>query len=115
MIASPFAPSDPQLLDRAWRIKVFEDYGAFVTSLRGCYNTAEDVGVHSADMASIFSKTRFTTCIPENVGGSGNPSIKTGWGIVSGMEAAVDALGMGKVGSAEGALKRGQPTIERSR
>ena len=41
------------------------------------YYTAEDVGVTTRDMAEIFSRTRFTTCIPEQVGGSGNPSPKT--------------------------------------
>ncbi len=43
VIASPYAPSDPKLHDKEWREKTFLDYGAFVTSLRGCYNTAEDV------------------------------------------------------------------------
>ena len=37
----------------------------------------------------IFSTTRYTTCIPEDVGGSGNPSIKTGHGIVAAMEGAL--------------------------
>jgi leucine dehydrogenase len=68
---------------------IYKEYGEFLTSLKGCYVTAEDVGTNVNDMANIFSKTRFTTCIPEYLGGSGNPSIPTARGVVSGMEAAV--------------------------
>jgi leucine dehydrogenase len=47
------------------------------------------------DIAHVFSRTRFTTCIPEDWGGSGNPSVPTARGIVCGMEAALEFLRMG--------------------
>lgn len=69
---------------------LYKECGKFMTSLNGCYVTAEDAGTNVNDMANIFSKTRFTTCIPFEVGGSGNPSIPTARGVVAGMEAALD-------------------------
>ena len=81
-------PENPEV-----RKYLYSEYGLFISSLRGCYVTAEDVGTTVADIASVFSRTRFTTCIPEEWGGSGNPSIPTARGIVSAMEAAVEFLG----------------------
>jgi len=71
---------------------LYKEYGEFVSSLMGCYVTAEDVGTSVADMANIFSNTRFTTCIPHRVGGRGNPSLPTARGVVAGMEAALQFL-----------------------
>jgi leucine dehydrogenase len=48
-----------------------------------------------ADIAHVFSRTRFTTCIPEDWGGSGNPSVPTARGVVCGVEAALEFLRMG--------------------
>jgi len=77
------------------RRQIYADYGSFISSLNGCYVTAEDVGTSVEDMAAIFSTTRFTTCIPAAVGGSGNPSVPTARGVVRGMEAGLAHLGMG--------------------
>ncbi len=77
------------------RQRIFEEYGAFVSSLCGCYVTAEDVGTVPADIATVFSASRFVTCIPPALGGSGNPSAPTARGVVRGMEAALAHLGMG--------------------
>lgn len=71
------------------REKLFREYGEFVTSLRGVYITAEDVGTNTEDIDEIFSQTRFVTCIPAEKGGSGNPSIATARGVIRGMEAAL--------------------------
>lgn len=57
--------------------------------------TAEDVGTSVEDMASVFSTTRHTTCIPPELGGSGNPSVPTARGIVCAIEAGLEHLGMG--------------------
>jgi len=76
---------------------LYKEYGKFMSSLQGCYVTAEDVGTHVADMANIFSNTRFTTCIPPSLGGSGNPSIPTASGVVRGMEAGLDFLRQGSL------------------
>ncbi len=72
------------------RKKIYSNFGRFITSLNGCYVTAEDVGTNVSDMANVFANTRFTTCIPKTFGGSGNPSIPTARGVVSGIEAAID-------------------------
>jgi glutamate dehydrogenase/leucine dehydrogenase len=76
---------------------LYGEYGRFISSLRGCYVTAEDVGTKVADIANVYSRTRFTTCIPEEWGGSGNPSIPTARGIVCAMEAALEFLKMGEL------------------
>ena len=81
--------------DPAARRRIYEEYGDFITALQGCYVTAEDVGTAVEDMAAVFSRTRFTTCIPPELGGSGNPSVPTARGVVRGMEAALEHLGMG--------------------
>ena len=90
------------------RTYLYREYGRFISTLRGCYVTAEDVGTSVKDMADVFSHTRFTTCIPGDFGGSGNPSVPTARGVVSGMEAALErgdlagktiaVQGMGNVG-----------------
>lgn len=79
--------------DPALREAIYKEYGEFITSLSGCYVTAEDVGTSVVDMVNIFSTTRFTTCIPNKLGGSGNPSIPTAKGVVAGMEAALNFIG----------------------
>ena len=77
------------------REKIYKEYGTFISTLNGCYVTAEDVGTSVKDMANVFSETRFTTCIPSEFGGSGNPSVPTARGVISGMEAALEFLGLG--------------------
>jgi glutamate dehydrogenase/leucine dehydrogenase len=86
-----------QHTDPAYRSKLFHDYGRFITSLRGAYVTAEDVGTTPSDMAEIYQVTRFVVCAPESVGGSGNPSRSTARGVVSAMEGALDVLGLGEL------------------
>ena len=94
----------------------YAEYGAFISSLRGCYVTAEDVGTSVEDMAAIFSTTRFTTCIPRELGGSGNPSVPTARGVVRGMEAGLQHLGMGslqgKAVAVQGLGHVGAPLVE---
>ncbi len=81
--------------DPKTRASLYREYGELMTSIRGCYVTAEDAGTNVEDMANIFVRTRFTTCIPRDVGGSGNPSIPTARGVISGMEAALAFLDLG--------------------
>lgn len=81
--------------DRTYRDRLYREYGQFVTSLRGCFVVAEDAGTNVDDMAAVFHSTRFATCIPPAVGGSGNPSVVTARGVVVAMEAALDHLGLG--------------------
>jgi leucine dehydrogenase len=82
-------------LDPDVRASIYREYGELMTSIRGCYVTAEDAGTRVEDMGRIFERTRFTTCIPKEVGGSGNPSVPTARGVVCGMEAALEFLGEG--------------------
>ncbi|MBW2737113.1 MAG: Glu/Leu/Phe/Val dehydrogenase, partial [Deltaproteobacteria bacterium] len=77
------------------RGQVYRDYGRMMSGLRGLYVTAEDVGTTPPDMAQIFTTSRHTTCIPNSMGGSGNPSALTATGVVVGMEAALHHLGLG--------------------
>jgi glutamate dehydrogenase (NAD(P)+) len=81
--------------DPAARRLLYAEYGELLTRLCGCYVTAEDVGTSVEDMAAVFSRTRFTTCIPPALGGSGNPSVPTARGVLRGMEAALAHLGRG--------------------
>lgn len=101
--------------DPAARRRVYEEYGDLLTSLQGCYVTAEDVGTSVEDMAAVFSRTRFTTCIPPALGGSGNPSVPTARGVVRGMEAALAFLGRGdlsgKTVAVQGLGHVGEPLI----
>ena len=106
---------DYDKMDSAVRKKIYQEYGLFMSTLNGCYVTAEDVGTSVEDMAEVFSGTRFTTCIPPKFGGSGNPSAPTARGIISGMEAALEFLKMGtlkdKTVAVQGLGHVGKPLI----
>lgn len=82
-------------LDPAYRRTLFREYGAFTSSLRGLYVTAEDAGTNADDMAAVFETTRHVTCIPPSCGGSGNPSPTTARGVVNAMAAALQQRRLG--------------------
>jgi leucine dehydrogenase len=89
-------------------------YGRFVDGLAGRYLTAEDVGTTQADMDLIRRETPHVTGVSESLGGSGDPSPATSWGVLWAMKAVAERLwggpslsgrhvcisGVGKVGSA---------------
>lgn len=89
-------------------------FGRFVDGLAGRYITAEDVGTTQADMDLIRRETRHVTGVSESLGGSGDPSPATAWGVLWAMKAVAERLwgdpslagrhiaicGVGKVGSA---------------
>lgn len=62
-------------------------FGKFVNSLSGKYITAEDVGVNTKDMEYIKMETDFVSGLPENMGGSGDPSPVTAYGVYLAMKA----------------------------
>jgi leucine dehydrogenase len=64
-------------------------FGQFVQNLGGKYITAEDVGVSEQDMVHISQETDHVTGLPENRGGSGDPSPVTAYGVYLGMKAAL--------------------------
>jgi len=63
-------------------------FGLFVESLDGKYITAEDVGMNTKDMEYVRMETKHVTGIPESMGGSGDPSPVTAYGVYMGMKAA---------------------------
>ena len=86
---------DNDYRDGELRRQIYSDYGRFVTGLKGCYITAEDVGTTPEDLEHVFHSTRHATCIPPKFGGSGNPSGLTAQGVVVAMEAALHRSGRG--------------------
>lgn len=67
---------------------LFRAFGRFVDGLGGRYITAEDVGMTEQDMEWIYSETKYVTGIPKHMGGSGNPSPVTAYGVYMGMKAS---------------------------
>jgi leucine dehydrogenase len=88
-------------------------YGHFLDRLGGVYLTAEDVGTTQADMDLLRSVTPYVTGTSEHLGGSGDPSPATAWGVRAALRAVgerlwgepsmagrhVVVLGTGKVGA----------------
>ena len=67
---------------------MFRRFGRFVESLNGQYITAEDVGMSTADMVNIKKETNYVAGLPKSLGGSGDPSPVTAYGVYMGMKAA---------------------------
>jgi len=67
---------------------LFRAFGRFVDGLGGRYITAEDVGMTELEMEWIYSETKYVTGIPKSLGGSGNPSPVTAYGVYMGMKAS---------------------------
>jgi glutamate dehydrogenase/leucine dehydrogenase len=92
---------------------VLRAYARYVDALGGRYITAEDVGTTQADMDLIHRETRHVTGVSPSLGGSGDPSVATAFGVLQAMKAAARHLwgssvlqgrhvvisGVGKVGS----------------
>jgi leucine dehydrogenase len=89
-------------------------YARFVGSLGGRYITAEDVGTTQDDMDLIRRETTSVTGVSRSLGGSGDPSAATAYGVLHAMKAVAKRLwsttdlagrhvvvsGVGKVGYA---------------
>jgi len=87
-------------------------FGRFVENLNGKYITAEDVGTTTKDMEYVAMETDSVVGLPEIMGGGGDPSPVTAYGVYMGMKASAkkaygnDSLagksvmvqGVGKVG-----------------
>ncbi|MEO9965071.1 MAG: Glu/Leu/Phe/Val dehydrogenase dimerization domain-containing protein [Reichenbachiella sp.] len=63
-------------------------FGKFVNSLGGKYWTAEDVNMTTKDMEYVRMETPYVTGLPDFMGGSGDPSPVTAYGVYMGMKAA---------------------------
>lgn len=89
-------------------------YARLLHGLGGRYLTAEDVGTTQADMDLIRTETPFVTGASTSLGGSGDPSPATAWGVRRALDPLGERLwggpevegrhvvvsGVGKVGSA---------------
>jgi leucine dehydrogenase len=64
-------------------------FGRFVQSLAGRYITAEDVGTSVSDMEWVRVETDYVTGVSRSLGGSGDPSPVTAFGVYHGMRAAL--------------------------
>jgi leucine dehydrogenase len=87
-------------------------FGRFVENLHGKYITAEDVGTTTKDMEYIKMETDHVVGLPESMGGGGDPSPVTSFGVYMGIKASakhvfgndslagksVSVQGIGKVG-----------------
>ena len=67
---------------------LMKKFGEYVDKLGGTYITAEDVGMSTKDMQYVREMTKHVTGIPESMGGSGDPSPVTAYGVYWGMKAS---------------------------
>lgn len=67
---------------------MFRRFGRFVDSLNGRYITAEDVGMTTTEMVNIRKETNNVVGLPVSMGGSGDPSPVTAYGVFCGLKAA---------------------------
>ena len=72
--------------------KLMRKFGQFVETLSGKYITAEDVGMNTKDMEYVRMETKHVTGIPKSMGGSGDPSPVTAYGVYMGMKATAKFL-----------------------
>lgn len=66
---------------------LFRAFGRYVDGLAGRYITAEDVGIDVQDMEWVHMETKYVTGIPHYLGGGGDPSPVTAYGVYMGMKA----------------------------
>jgi leucine dehydrogenase len=67
-------------------------FGKCVNSLGGKYITAEDVGITTKDMEYVHMETEHVVGLPDYMGGGGDPSPVTAFGVYMGMKASVKEL-----------------------
>jgi leucine dehydrogenase len=72
--------------------QLFRSFGRYVDSLGGRYITAEDVGTSVRDMEWVRMETQHVTGISRALGGSGDPSPVTAFGVFHGIRSSVKHL-----------------------
>ncbi len=89
----PFGGGKAVILGQPGRVLTtaqLETFGAWVEDLGGRYVTAEDVGMHVADMRAVARVTRYVSGLGDN-GFGGDPSPHTARGVLLGIQEAVYA------------------------
>ncbi len=71
---------------------LFRAFGRHVESLGGRYITAEDMNTNVEDMNHIARESRFVTGAGAHLGGSGDPSPVTAWGVFHGIRACLEVV-----------------------
>ncbi|MBX2800913.1 MAG: leucine dehydrogenase [Myxococcales bacterium] len=71
---------------------LFRAFGRHVDSLGGRYITAEDMNTNVQDMNYIRRETRWVTGASKQLGGSGDPSPVTAWGVYHGIRACLEVV-----------------------
>lgn len=66
---------------------LFRALGRYIGGLGGRYIATEDVGMNEQCMEWIYAETDYVTGIPEEIGGNGDPSPVTAYGVYMGMKA----------------------------
>jgi leucine dehydrogenase len=79
---------DPSIKSEA----LFRAFGRHIQSLSGRYITAEDMNTNVEDMNYIQRETEYVTGAGAHVGGSGDPSPITAWGVFHGIRACLEVV-----------------------
>lgn len=92
-------------------------FGRYVENLAGKYITAEDVGTTTKDMEYVNMETDHVVGLPEILGGGGDPSPVTAFGVFMGIKASAKKLYgsdnlNGKTVSVQGVGKVGYHLVE---
>jgi leucine dehydrogenase len=78
--------------DKGKRKEQLRAYAAVINSLGGKYITSVDVGTSVEDMIVMREVTKWVAGLPEEMGGSGDPSPATAMGVVWGLRACLEAV-----------------------
>ncbi|PJA96748.1 MAG: leucine dehydrogenase [Ignavibacteriales bacterium CG_4_9_14_3_um_filter_34_10] len=69
---------------------LFRTFGKFVDGLGGRFIAAEDMGTDVKDMEFVRMETKYVTGISKAIGGSGDPTPVTAYGVYIGMKASAN-------------------------
>jgi leucine dehydrogenase len=86
VIAVPHVPGGSE------RLRLLEEFGGVLATLRGLYSAAPDMNTSSADMDVIGGITEHVFCRSTEHGGSGSTAPATAAGVLHGIRATVETL-----------------------